>query len=83
MPILDSTYCILQLDIPTLAKGCEKFLVIKHKEQWNMTIWAALSSKWELVHSHIVPELFKCAGSHVPMTEADTIAEAATVMLYL
>jgi len=46
-----------------------------------MTIWAVHSSKWELVHSSTLPELFECAGSHRPMTEPDTVAEAAMLML--
>lgn len=46
-----------------------------------MIIWVAHSSKWEPVHSPTVPELFERAGSHMPMTEADTIAEADMLTL--
>lgn len=52
-------------------------------EQCNTTVWDACSSKWELMCLPTVPVLFERAGSHMPMTEADTTGEAAMLVLCL
>lgn len=70
----------MQLQVPTRAEGCQKKIVLKCNEHQSMPVWAAHSSRWEVVHSPTVRGVER-AGCHVPMTEADTIVEAAMLML--
>lgn len=66
---------------PTTKPTQKQPLVLEHKEQRNVTIWGAGSSMWELVHPPTMTELCDPAGSHIPAAVADTVADAAMLML--